>query len=128
HRFEDLVADADRALERDAPDQAWAQLQRALALWHGPPLAEFAYASFASAAIARLEELRLVAQELRIDAGLRLGRHAELVAELEALIAEHPLREGLRLRSEEHTSELQSLRHLVCRLLLTKQKHEELRS
>src|SRR6266508_3707785 len=44
----------------------------------------------------RLEELRLVAQELRIDAGLRLGRQAELVAELEALIAEHPLREGLR--------------------------------
>src|SRR6266516_7977080 len=76
HRFEDLVADADRALERDAPDQAWAQLQRALALWHGPPLAEFAYESFASAAIARLEELRLAAQELRIDTGLRLGRHA----------------------------------------------------
>ena len=96
HRFEELVADADRALQRDAPDQAWAQLQRALALWHGPPLADFAYESFASAAIARLEELRLVAQELRIDAGLRLGRHAELVAELEALIAEHPLREGLR--------------------------------
>ena len=96
HRFEELVADADRALQRDAPDQAWAQLQRALALWHGPPLADLAYESFASAAIARLEELRLLAQELWIDAGLRLGREAELVAELEALIAEHPLREGLR--------------------------------
>jgi DNA-binding SARP family transcriptional activator len=95
-RFEELVADADRALQRDAPEQAWAQLQRALALWHGPPLADFAYESFASAAIARLEELRVVAQELRIDAGLRLGRQAELVAELESLIAEHPLREGLR--------------------------------
>jgi DNA-binding SARP family transcriptional activator len=96
HRFEELVADADRALQRDAPDQAWAQLQRALALWNGRPLADLAYESFASAAIARLEELRLLAQELRIDAGLRLGRQAELVAELEALIAEHPLREGLR--------------------------------
>ena len=96
HRFEELVADADRALQRDAPDQAWAQLQQALALWHGPPLAEFAYESFAGAAIARLDELRLVAQELRIDAGLQLGRHAELVPELEMLIAEHPLREGLR--------------------------------
>src|SRR5436190_3705727 len=96
HRFEELVADADRALQRDAPDQAWTQLQRALALWHGPPLADFAYESFASAAIARLEELRVVAQELRIDAGLRLGRQVELVAELESLIAEHPLREGLR--------------------------------
>src|SRR5204863_9758879 len=86
------------ALQRDAPDEAWAQLQRALALWHGPPLADFAYESFAGAAIARLEELRLVAEELRIDAGLRVGRHAELVAELEALIARHPLREGLRRR------------------------------
>src|SRR5437763_346432 len=98
HHFEELAADADRALRRDAPDQAWAELQRALALWHGPPLADFAYESFASAAIARLDELRLGAQELRIDAGLRVGRHAELVAELEALIARHPLREGLRRR------------------------------
>jgi DNA-binding SARP family transcriptional activator len=96
NRFEELVADADRALQRDAPDQAWAQLQDALALWRGQPLADFAYESFASAAIARLEELRLLAQELQIDAGLRLGRHAELVGELEGLIAEHPLREGLR--------------------------------
>jgi DNA-binding SARP family transcriptional activator len=96
HRFEELVAEADRALQRDAPDQAWAELQQALALWRGAPLADFAYDTFAGAAIARLEELRLVAQELRIDAGLRLGRHAELVAELEALIGEHPLREGLR--------------------------------
>ena len=95
HRFEELVADVDRALQRDAPDQAWAQLQLALGLWHGPPLADFAFESFASAAIARLEELRLLAQELRIDAG-PLGRHAELVVELEPLIAEHPLREGLR--------------------------------
>jgi DNA-binding SARP family transcriptional activator len=96
HRFEELVADADRALQRDASDQAWAQLQQALSLWRGPPLADFAAQSFASAAIARLEELRLVAQELRIDAGLRLARHAELVAELDVLIAEHPLRERLR--------------------------------
>jgi DNA-binding SARP family transcriptional activator len=98
HRFEQLVADADRALQRDEAEQAWAQLGQALSLWHGAPLADFTYDSFASAAIARLEELRLVAAELRIDAGLRLGRHAELVAELEALIARHPLREGLRRR------------------------------
>src|SRR3954454_23761938 len=52
-RFEELVADADRALQRDAPDQAWAQLQQALSLWRGPPLADFASQSFASAAIAR---------------------------------------------------------------------------
>jgi DNA-binding SARP family transcriptional activator len=59
-------------------------------------LADFAYESFAQAAIARLEEIRLAAVELRIDADLALGRHDELVVELEALVAEHPLRERLR--------------------------------
>ena len=51
---------------------------------------------FAQAAIGRLEEIRLAALELRIDADLALGRHHELVGELEALVAEHPLRERLR--------------------------------
>ena len=46
--------------------------------------------------IARLEEIRLSALELRIDADLAIGRHDELVGELEALVAAHPLREGLR--------------------------------
>ena len=50
----------------------------------------------AGATIARLEELRLGAVEQRIDADLATGRHAELVGELEALVAEHPLRERLR--------------------------------
>jgi hypothetical protein len=67
-----------------------------LALWRGPALADFTYESFAQAAIARLEEIRLAAVELRIDADLALGRHRELVGELEALVAEHPLREDLR--------------------------------
>ncbi len=98
HRFEQLVADADRALQHEDAEQAWTQLGQALALWHGAPLADFTYDAFASAPIARLEELRLVAQELRFDAGLALGRHTELVAELEALVAQHPLREGLRRR------------------------------
>src|SRR3972149_1292733 len=62
----------------------------------GPPLPDCAYESFAQAAIARLEEIRLAAVELRIDADLALGRHDELVGELEALVAEHPLRERLR--------------------------------
>ena len=73
-----------------------AKLREALALWRGPPLADLAYESFAQPAIARLEELRLAALEKRIEADLALGRHAELVAELEALVAEHPLRERLR--------------------------------
>ena len=64
-------------------------LRDALSLWRGPALADFAYESFAQTAIARLEEIRLAAVELRIDADLALGRHDELVGELEALVAEH---------------------------------------
>ena len=71
-------------------------LREALALWHGPPLADLAYAAFAQAEIGRLEELRLTALEQRFEADLALGRHAELVSELEALVASEPLRERLR--------------------------------
>ena len=92
HRFEDLVGEADAA----EPAVAAGRLREALALWRGPALADLAYESFARAAIGRLEELRLAALEKRIEADLALGRHAELVAEVEALVAEHPLRERLR--------------------------------
>ena len=71
----------------------WAE---ALALWRGPALAEFGEEPFARVEAARLEDLRLAALEERIEADLALGRHAELVGELEALIAEHPHRERLR--------------------------------
>jgi len=91
-RFEGLLAEA-----RDAPPKtASSKLSEALALWRGPPLADLAYEQFAQAEIARLEELRLTAVEQRIHADLALGRHAELVPELEALVASHPLREHLR--------------------------------
>ena len=81
---------------RADPRSAAQKLRRALALWRGPPLAELAYEPFAQAEIVRLEELRWAALEQRIDADLAAGRHTELVGELEALIAEHPLRERLR--------------------------------
>src|SRR5204862_8357238 len=68
----------------------------ALALWRGPPLAALAYESFAQPAIGRMEELRLMALERRIEADLALGRETDLVGELEALIREQPLRERLR--------------------------------
>jgi DNA-binding SARP family transcriptional activator len=71
-------------------------LREALALWRGEPLAELRYDAFAEREIARLEELRLAAVEDRVDAELALGRHHELVAELEPLVAEHPFRERLR--------------------------------
>jgi hypothetical protein len=67
-----------------------------LALWRGPALADLAYEPFTQVEIARLEELRLAALEERIDADLALGRHAQLVGELEALVRQHPLWERLR--------------------------------
>src|SRR5919197_2097966 len=72
------------------------ELEKALALWRGPPLADFAYREFAQGEIARLEELRLACLEGRIEGDVADGRHAELVGELEALVKKHPLREGLR--------------------------------
>jgi predicted ATPase/DNA-binding SARP family transcriptional activator len=71
-------------------------LRASLALWRGPPLADLAWEPFAHAEIGRLEELRLAALEDRIDADLILGRHGQLVGELERLVSEHPLRERLR--------------------------------
>jgi DNA-binding SARP family transcriptional activator len=90
--FERLVAEASGK----GPAERAERLRSALALWRGPALADFTYEPFAQTAIARLEELRLVALEARIDADLELGRHAELVVELEALVAENSLRERLR--------------------------------
>jgi DNA-binding SARP family transcriptional activator len=92
HRFEDLVADAD---EKD-PTRAEEALREALELWRGPALVDLEYESFTRTAIERLEELRLLALERRIEAELALGRHAELVPELEALVSEHRFRERLR--------------------------------
>ena len=91
-RFERLVEEAGPA----EPPEAAEKLREALSLWRGPALADFAYEPFAQAAIGRLEEVHLLAVEMRIDADLALGRHAGLVPELDALAAEHPLRERLR--------------------------------
>jgi DNA-binding SARP family transcriptional activator len=91
--FERHVEEGRRALAHGEGRTAAQLLQKALALWRGPPLADLAYETFAQTAIARLEELRIVALEYRIEADLRLGRDADLVPELEELTAEHPLRE-----------------------------------
>ena len=92
-RFESLVAEGRRALQEDDAGGAAALLREGLGLWRGPPLADFAYESFAQSEIARLDESRLAALEERIDAELALGEHGRLVGELEALVHEHPLRE-----------------------------------
>ena len=95
-RFEDLVAEGRRALAAGDPERAAAVLAEALALWNGPPLADFAYEQFASADIERLDGLRLAALTERIDADLQLGRHDALIGELETLVARYPLQERLR--------------------------------
>ena len=96
HRFERLVAAAGGELAAGRAERAASALEEALSLWRGPALADFAYESFAQAEIARLEDLRVAAIEQLNEAKLALGRHAELVGELDSVIAEHPYRERLR--------------------------------
>jgi DNA-binding SARP family transcriptional activator len=97
HRFERLADEGRSLLVRGLAADASQRLGEALSLWRGPALADVAYESFAQPAIARLEEIRLAAAELRIDADLALARHHDVVGELEGLVAEHPLRERLQL-------------------------------
>jgi YVTN family beta-propeller protein len=94
--FEGLLDRGREAFADREFDAAATVLRQALGLWRGAPLADFTFDAFAAGDIARLQELRLEALEIRIDAELALGRHSALVAELEALTTEHPLRERLR--------------------------------
>ncbi len=94
-RFERLVEQGRADRERGAAAAA-ESFRAALELWRGPALADFAFDGFAQAEISRLEELRELTLEERVDADLALGRHAELVPELELLVARHPTRERLR--------------------------------
>jgi YVTN family beta-propeller protein len=93
--FEDGLAAGLAALEAGRHSEAGERLGRALGLWRGPVLADLSDYAFIQAEAARLEELRLAAWEGRIEADLALGRHGALTAELEQLVAEHPLRERL---------------------------------
>ncbi len=95
-RFERLAVEGAAALGRKSYGEASELLVDALALWRGPALSDLRYDSFAQGEIARLEELRLAAVEDRIEAELGLGRHDQLIGELEALVAEQPTRERLR--------------------------------
>jgi DNA-binding SARP family transcriptional activator len=94
--FQGLVAQGEAALDAGNARTAADTFREALGLWRGAALADFAYEPFAQPAIRRLEELRLAALERRIDADLALGGHRGAVGELEALVREHPLREGFR--------------------------------
>jgi DNA-binding SARP family transcriptional activator len=90
------VSEGELDLDRFMRLREEGRLQEALALWRGPPLADFAHRRFAQAEIAHLEEVRLTCVEERIERDLEAGRHADLVGELEALVRQYPLRERLR--------------------------------
>ena len=93
---ERLFSEARAANATGRPAAAATKLREALDLWRGPPLADFTYEPFARGAVARLEELHVSCREELIDAELALGHHESVVHDLEALIAEHPLRERSR--------------------------------
>ena len=93
HRFERLATDGVRALDDGRPEEAAGALRDGLALWRGEALADVGEGDVLRPAAMRLDELRLVALERRLEADLACGRHREAVAELESLTAAHPLRE-----------------------------------
>jgi predicted ATPase/DNA-binding SARP family transcriptional activator len=95
-RFETLVDAGRRAALAGQSEQASALLEEALALWRGRALGDLGDEMFARAEAERLDELRLAALAERIEADLLLGRHGQLVAELERTVAERPLDEGFR--------------------------------
>jgi DNA-binding SARP family transcriptional activator len=95
HRFEAAVRLAHTALPVD-PYEAVDTLERALSWWRGRAFAEFAEAEFARREASRLEDLRVVAREIRAEALLESDAVADAVSAAEALIADHPLRERSR--------------------------------
>jgi DNA-binding SARP family transcriptional activator len=96
HRFESLVADARWAVRSADPERAATAYHEALTLWRGPALADVADNSLIADAARQLDERRLVVLEEHAQAGLALGRAGELLGDLEALVAVHPMRERLR--------------------------------
>jgi YVTN family beta-propeller protein len=96
HEFERRLADARRARDQGDSGRAVALFREAESSWRGRALADLELEPFARLEAQRLEELRLLAVEERIDAELELGHHASLCPELEALVQDHPLRERLR--------------------------------
>ncbi|MEV0219869.1 AfsR/SARP family transcriptional regulator [Streptomyces sp. NPDC050704] len=91
--FERLTEQGKRLLTMNRPEEAVLRLREALALWRGPALAGVTTGRRLEAHMVQLEEIRLTAVQLRVQADMRLGRHSELVPELRSLVAAHPLNE-----------------------------------
>jgi predicted ATPase/DNA-binding SARP family transcriptional activator len=94
-RWEDALARARRARAAGEPATARTAIEEALRLWRGQPLAGFAVNSMLAAERARLEEERLAAVIAGVELDLELGRHGELLGQLEALVRAHPFAERL---------------------------------
>ena len=92
-RFDELLARGRSELRRGRIEAAHGLLASALSLWRGPALSDIADGEFARAEAGRLDEARLGCLEDRIEADLELGRHTEIVSELEGLVSLHPFRE-----------------------------------
>ncbi len=121
--FEESVTRATALLRTD-PTAASSLLSQALATWRGSAFADLEDEAAIAPEIARLDQLRLTALERRIDADLRLGRHAELVGELETLAVEHPYHERFReqemlalYRSGRQTEALRAYDHTRATLV-----------
>jgi DNA-binding SARP family transcriptional activator len=95
--FETGVREGRRAYLAGDPERAAAQLAEALLLWRGSPLADVPATSLVETEASRLSDLHLDARELRIQAELACGSHAQVIPELRRLLADHALRENLWL-------------------------------
>ncbi|WP_369395554.1 BTAD domain-containing putative transcriptional regulator (plasmid) [Streptomyces sp. CG1] len=98
HVFENRLAAGRAALDAGDCETASRSFDEALAEWRSAVLADVPKGPFLESYAVRLEEARMQATELRIEAYLRLGRHPEVLPELKAHIVEHPLHEGFHCR------------------------------
>ncbi|TDC72037.1 helix-turn-helix domain-containing protein [Actinomadura sp. GC306] len=105
HWFEQAIKEGRAVLDRGDPVRAAEILADALAMWRGPALVDVLAGNLLSAYVARLEEVRFRALELRIETDLKVGRHLELIGELKSLVVRYPLHEGF------HTSLMTALHH-----------------
>jgi len=96
-RFESVLRDARTATRNESWESAARRAREALALWRGEPLADVDSELLTMREVPRLAELRLQALEMRINADLYLGRHADVITELQQLAGVHPLREQLHV-------------------------------
>ncbi len=123
HVFEHQVEQGRNLLATGRPAEAAQLLAQALRLWRGPALANVAVGQLLEGSVANLEEQRLQATQLRIEACLQLGRHRELIAEMRTLVAQHPLNEWFHAklilalsrsgRRSESLAVYQHLRHTL---------------